>query len=123
MKLFHPIHLTPNSIRSLAIDLASIREGSYPAPNRLGSGLPIEEWEIDYFWAPILRGKTGALEGHELGEDISSYIWAADENAGWARTTTEFYRLGTPKTFRRGRAGRAFRDLLIPSGDGESDKC
>lgn len=117
MKLFHPLHLTPDLIQSLAIDLSSMSKGLYPAPHRLGSSVLIEDWEIDYFWAPILKGKLISPENCLLGADISSFIWAFDENASWARTTAAIFRLGVPRPPKRGRAGRAFRGLLSASGD------
>lgn len=118
MKLFHPFHLTPDSVRSLASDLSSMCNRSYPAPHQLESSVPIEDWEIAYFWAPILKGKIIDRERHELGEDISNYIWALDKDARWVRTTDTIYRLGAPKESQRVRAGQAFKALLERSGNG-----
>jgi hypothetical protein len=118
MKLFHPLHLTPDSVQLLASDLSSMCRGFYPAPHQLESSVRIEDWEIAYFWAPVLKGKLIGREDHELAEDISSYIWALDKDASWARTTDAIYRLGTPKAPQRGRVGHAFRSLLEGSDDG-----
>ncbi|MBY0255810.1 MAG: hypothetical protein K2X54_31235 [Methylobacterium organophilum] len=117
MKLFHPLHLTPDLVHSLASDLSSMRKGFYPAHHQLESGVLIEDWEISYFRASVLKGKLIDRENHELCNDISSYIWAFDKDDRWARTTGAIYRLGTPKVHQRVRAGQAFRALLEGGGE------
>jgi hypothetical protein len=84
-------------LRVLAADLEAM---TMFAPHRELDGAPrIENWSV--ITRPMLA-LQGMVTGHPLLGDrnvVTSELYAIDRGAGWARTLSRFYVLGTPADF------------------------
>jgi hypothetical protein len=91
----------------LAFDVAAIRGGEGPRPTDLLGAPVLDDWSQEPFQATLL---AGSARGHpRLGSNRVRTTMAVivDENEGWARTLSRYYRLGQ----------KAKRN---PPGDGQS---
>jgi len=85
-------------MRSLAEDLARIRDGTAPTAEDLATAPRLESWAIGVRdGAPVLIGKVAR---HPVLGDrpiVTSCVWALDPHrTSWARTLSRWYALGTP---------------------------
>jgi hypothetical protein len=85
-------------LRSLTDDLDRLRSGHGPTADELAAAPLLDLWQPAAKADPCL---VGASSGHPLlpgdGRLIhTSALWAFDREAGWARTLSRWYRLGTP---------------------------
>jgi hypothetical protein len=111
----------PPKLRHLAADLDGLRRA--PFVSALLETPHIDEWTA--MLSPMGVRLIGRVTGHPLLGDrpgVTSPLWAADPEDRWVRTTSRFYRLGTP-------AEAAGRDVLRSvfnahrsrDGDGSSE--
>lgn len=76
---------------TLAVDLRSAAAGDF---SRIRSTAELHYWSMALRTVPIL---TGYGVGHPTvrpGETFTSQLFFIDEDAGWARTMSRWYRLG-----------------------------
>ncbi|MGQ2908439.1 MAG: DUF6634 family protein [Aliihoeflea sp.] len=89
---------TAERLSALAADLRAIAHGQLPEEFLAGSA-PTLDW-----WSPAVRPSVcleGLVSGHPVlvGQDRAirtSELWHLDQEAGWARTYSRWYRLGQP---------------------------
>ncbi len=78
----------------LAADVAAVRAGLGPTPTDLLGAPVLDDWSLEPYQAQLLAGKA---RGHpRLGSQPVRTTMAVlvDEQEGWARTLSRFYRLG-----------------------------
>jgi hypothetical protein len=81
-------------LQGLAFDVAAIRGGEGPLPTDLMGAPVLDDWRLEPFQAQLLVG-TG--RGHPRlgsGSMRTSIAVLVDENEGWGRTLSRYYRLG-----------------------------
>jgi hypothetical protein len=86
-----------NRLRSLAVDMERIRNGSSPTAAELERAPTLDRWRA--MVTPVGVRLTGRVRGHpRLGDTTAliSPLWAADDEDRWVRTLSRFYRLGKP---------------------------
>jgi hypothetical protein len=84
-------------LRSLAVDMERIRNGSSPTAAELERAPTLDRWRA--IVTPVGVRLTGRVRGHpRLGDTTAliSPLWAADDEDRWVRTLSRFYRLGKP---------------------------
>jgi hypothetical protein len=84
-------------LRSLAVDMERIRNGSSPTAAELERAPTLDRWRA--IVTPVGVRLTGRVLGHpRLGDTTAliSPLWAADDGDRWVRTLSRFYRLGKP---------------------------
>jgi hypothetical protein len=99
MTFFIPDPLTVRRATDLAEDLSRLAAGEGPTPLELASAPVIGRW----FLAPRVEAcLIGEISGHptigELRPGRTTSLFAIDEEAGWARTWSRWYRLGASAT-------------------------
>jgi hypothetical protein len=86
-----------NCLAYLLRDVHEIHLHGQPRPSSLKSAPRIEEWSHSALFRPCLVGR---VTGHPLLADQprirTSQLIVVDAEAGWARTRSRFYRLGSP---------------------------
>jgi hypothetical protein len=88
-------------LAGLAADVAAIRSGEGPRPSDLLGTPVLDNWSLEPFRAHLL---AGTVRGHpRLGDSPVRTTMAVlvDENEGWARTLSRYYRLGRKAKRRR----------------------
>lgn len=83
-------------IHALSRDLASIEELTAPSIRDIASAPLLENWVVGRRFEPAL---VGVVTGHPLildGPVSTSSLHYLDTKAGYARTLTRWYRLGSP---------------------------
>lgn len=81
-------------LRSLAVDMERIRNGSSPTAEELERAPTLDRWRA--MVTPVGVRLTGRVRGHpRLGDTTAliSPLYADDEDR-WVRTLSRFYRLG-----------------------------
>jgi hypothetical protein len=81
-------------LAGLAADVAAIHSGEGPRPSDLLGTPVLDNWSLEPFRAHLL---AGTVRGHpRLGDSPVRTTMAilVDEDQGWARTLSRFYRLG-----------------------------
>jgi hypothetical protein len=77
-------------------EAARIRSGFVPGEAELADAPLLSGWAVQPLTNGLVR-LVGFVSGHPLLPDgcvTTSAILAADEQAGWARTVSRYYRLG-----------------------------
>lgn len=77
-------------------EAARIRSGVVPGAADLAAAPLLTGWAVQPMPGGLFR-LVGFVSGHPLLQDgciTTSAILAADEQAGWARTVSRYYRLG-----------------------------
>lgn len=77
-------------------EAARIRSGFVPGEAELADAPLLSGWAVQPLAAGLVR-LVGFVSGHPLLPDgciTTSAILAADEQAGWSRTVSRYYRLG-----------------------------
>ena len=86
-----------NSLADLLRDVHEIRLQGRPKPSSLHKAPRLEDWSYSALLRPRLVGR---VTGHPLLGDQphvqTSELIVIDAEAGWARTMSRFYRLGSP---------------------------
>lgn len=83
-------------LSALAADLRAISGGQRPEELLKGSAPTIEQWSPAVLPSVCLEGLVSGhpvLVGHDRAIRTSE-LWHFDEEAGWARTYSRWYRLG-----------------------------
>lgn len=101
MSILYPCGGDPTAmvgyLRALAADLEAM---TMFAPRAELEGAPrLEDWSLVTRSAMALQGR---VIGHPLLGNrhvVTSELFALDRSAGWARTLSRFYALGTPADF------------------------
>lgn len=88
------------TLNTLANDIRQLRSHDDPPSAALLDHAPLlERWSFATIRRPCL---IGGVTGHPLLGDSSriqtSELFAIDPSAGWARTLSRYYRLGSRKT-------------------------
>lgn len=81
-------------IERLAVDLARIRRGEGPTVEELDRAPILSGWRPAARVSPAL---AGSISGHPLlphGPAVTSQLYVLDEEIGYARTLSRWYRLG-----------------------------
>jgi hypothetical protein len=95
-------------LQGLAFDVAAIRGGEGPLPTDL-LGVPVlDDWSLEPFQAQLLAGTARGHPRLGSGPVRTSIAVLADENEGWGRTLSRYYRLG--RKAKRPQPGPADRD-------------
>lgn len=86
-----------NSLADLLRDIREIRVLGRPKPSALCDAPRLDDWSHAALFGPCLLGR---VSGHPLlGERPhihTSHLIVIDREAGWARTLSRYYRLGSP---------------------------
>jgi hypothetical protein len=95
-----PTHVTPDlgrRLRALADDCDRLERGRSVSPVVLQKAPLLEDW------APAITPQGVQLIGHVTGHPllgdcaaVTTPLWFADPDGGWARSLSRFYRLGPP---------------------------
>ena len=95
-----PAHVAPDlgrRLRALADDCERFERGRPVSPFMLQNAPFLEDW------APAITPQgvqlIGHVRGHPLLRDcaaVTTPLWFADPDGGWARSLSRFYRLGSP---------------------------
>lgn len=95
-----PAHVTPDlsrRLRALADDCDRLERGRPVSPFVLQKAPLLEGW------APAITPQGVQLIGHVTGHPlfgdcaaVTTPLWFADPDGGWARSLSRFYRLGPP---------------------------
>ena len=96
------------SILSMEVITAGLREaerikaGFVPGEAQLADAPLLTDWVAQPLPGGLVRF-VGFVSGHPLLQDgwiTTSVVLATDEQAGWARTVSRYYRLGPPLGYR-----------------------
>lgn len=87
---FQQLALNPTALRSLATDHSRILLNEGPSDRDLELAPVIREWALVRSRSRCLTGRLD--DGTRLAGG-NALIWSLDLEAGWARTTSSFYRL------------------------------
>lgn len=86
-----------NCLADLLRDVHEIHRQGRPRPSSLNNAPQLEDWSHSALLRPRLVGR---VTGHPLLGDQphihASQLIVLDAEAGWARTRSRFYRLGSP---------------------------
>ena len=96
MTFYIPDPLTVRRATDLAEDLSRLAAGEGPTAADLAAAPIIRRW----LFGPVVETcLIGEISGHptigELRPGRTTSLFAIDEDAGWARTWSRWYRLGT----------------------------
>ncbi len=81
-------------LQGLAFDVAAIRGGEGPQPTDL-MGVPVlDDWSLEPFQAQLLAGTARGHPRLGSGPVRTSLAVLVDEDEGWSRTLSRYYRLG-----------------------------
>lgn len=87
---------TANLIHALSLDLELIKRLQAPTIRDFAAAPVIDDWYLGQRLEPALVGR---VNGHPIVADgpvVSSGLYYLDPVAGYARTLSRWYRLGTP---------------------------
>jgi len=85
-------------LQRLHADISRTSSGQAPTQEQLNSAPILDQWECGVRLTPCLYGVVYGHPVHEHCRPIhTSELYMFDACAGWARTWSRFYRLGTPK--------------------------
>ena len=82
-------------LAGLAADVAAIKAGEGPAPTDLLGAPVLDHWSLEPYQAQLLAGNTRGHPRLRTGPVRTSMAVLVDEDEGWARTLSRFYRLGS----------------------------
>jgi hypothetical protein len=81
-------------LQGLAFDVAAIRGGEGPMPTDLLGAPVLDDWSLEPFQAQLLAGTARGHPRLGSGPVRTSMAVLVDENEGWGRTLSRYYRLG-----------------------------
>ena len=122
-----PAHVTPDlsrRLRALADDCDRLERGRRVPP------VVLQKAPLLTDWAPAITPQSvhliGRVTGHPLLGDcaaVTTPLWFADPDGGWARSLSRFYRLGPPHD-RKGLHRALIRMTTSKEGgDGSEDEA
>ena len=116
-----PTHVTPDlgrRLRALAEDCDRLVGGRPVSPFVLQKAPLLEDW------VPAITPQGVQLIGHVTGHPllgdtaaVTTPLWLADPDGGWARSLSRFYRLGPPPD--RENLRRVLTRMTTSSGAGD----
>jgi hypothetical protein len=91
---FQQLALDPTALRSLATDHSRILSNGGPSDKDMELAPVIRDWTLVRSRSRCL---TGRLDNGTRLNGGNALVWSLDLDAGWARTTSSFYRLESSK--------------------------
>jgi hypothetical protein len=85
-------------IHRLSQDLMLIDQLRAPSIRDIAAAPLIEDWAIGRRYEPALIGRVSGHPHIDPGPIVTSGLYFLDPVAGYARTLSRWYRLGTPRT-------------------------
>lgn len=85
---------TISKLETLAGDLSDILAGKAPPEEVLSRAPLLNRWRIGLAFSPVLVGYVVGHPNIPDGVVTTSDLWLMEEDGGWARTFSRYYRLG-----------------------------
>lgn len=87
-------------LKALVTDMEAFIAGNGPSEEILNEAPAIDQWCLSTRKIPCLEGilHHHPLLGNLVPNGTTSQLWLLNEDEGWARTLSRFYRLGQPSS-------------------------